>query len=242
MVPNPRGGGPVIGIGCGSDPAKIERSIKASGENCVVYRDPKELVADLVSGKIDAAVRGDMSATKVLPVLKKALGLDKLERCVMLQPAGGKLFFMVPVGVDEGWTVDEKYDLATKTVALMKDMGMDARIAVLSGGRNEDAGRHPSVDRSLEDAKLLTNRLVSAGYRAYDAQILLEMAALEANLLVVPDGTVGNLIFRALHFLGGAAAIGAPVVNADVVFVDTSRVKEDYSDSIELAVRLAEGR
>ena len=48
-------------------------------------------------------------------------------------------------------------------------------------------------------------------------------------------------MFRTLHFVGGAQALGAPVVNSDKVFVDTSRVKTDYRDSIALARKLTKG-
>lgn len=234
--------GVLVGIGCDSDPDKIERSISLSGVECKVYRDPVKMSEDLISGKIDAAVRGDMSSSILLPILREKLGLERLERSVLMRPVGGRLFFMAPVGIDEGWTVEEKYELAVKTVKLMRDMRMGTRIAVLSGGRIDDDGRHEHVDASLEEAKILTEKLVSEGYDAYDAEILIENAAKEANLLIIPNGILGNMVFRTLHFLGGAAAVGAPLVNADKIFVDTSRVKVDYSDSIKLAARLAEGK
>jgi predicted methyltransferase MtxX (methanogen marker protein 4) len=64
----------------------------------------------------------------------------------------------------------------------------------------------------------------------------------EADLIIAPDGITGNLIFRTMHFIGDALALGAPVLNIDRVFVDTSRVKTDYIDSIILAMKLAEGK
>ena len=62
----------------------------------------------------------------------------------------------------------------------------------------------------------------------------------EADIIVAPEGITGNIIFRSLHFIGGVHALGAPVVNSDKVFIDTSRVKVDYRDSIALAMRLTE--
>ncbi|MDD3398769.1 MAG: methanogen marker protein 4, partial [Candidatus Methanomethylophilaceae archaeon] len=58
------------------------------------------------------------------------------------------------------------------------------------------------------------------------------------NMIIAPDGMSGNIIFRALHFVGGCKALGAPVLNLEKVFVDTSRVKSDFQDSIALALRL----
>jgi predicted methyltransferase MtxX (methanogen marker protein 4) len=138
--------------------------------------------------------------------------------------------------------VDEKVDTAVRTVALMRRIGMGERIAVMSGGRSTDTGRHKMVDRTIEDAAEVVESLKAKGYDVYDAEILLESAASEADLIIAPDGISGNIIFRALHFLGGAAALGAPLVNSEKVYVDTSRVKTDYRDSIALAMKLTEGR
>lgn len=229
-----------VGIGSNGDSDNVERSAEAMG--AIVYRDADELVSDLVSGRIDAAVRGNMSSSELLPKLKRALGLSILERSVLLEPAGGRPFFLAPVGVDEGWTADEKVDTAVRTVALMRRIGMGERIAVMSGGRSTDLGRHRMVDRTIEDAAEVVKSLKAKGYDAYDAEILLESAASEADLIIAPDGISGNIIFRALHFLGGAAALGAPLVNSEKIYVDTSRAKTDYKDSIALAMKLTEGR
>ncbi|MCK9323499.1 MAG: hypothetical protein M0P07_06075, partial [Candidatus Methanomethylophilaceae archaeon] len=60
-----------VGIGCDTDSGYVERSVHVmNNKNVVVYRDPNELVNDLASGKIDAAIRGDMSSSKLLPILK----------------------------------------------------------------------------------------------------------------------------------------------------------------------------
>lgn len=229
-----------VGIGRGTDSGCVEKSAKAMG--ATVYDDADALVSDLVSGRIDAAVRGDMSSSELLPRLKRGLGLESLERSVLLEPAGGRMFFLAPVGIDEGWTVDQKVDLAVRTAELMGRMGMEGRIAVMSGGRSGDKGRHGAVDRSIADAEEVVRILRSKGYGAYDAEILIESAASEAGLIIAPDGISGNIIFRSLHFLGGAAALGAPLVNSDKVYVDTSRAKKDYRDSIALAMKLTEGR
>jgi predicted methyltransferase MtxX (methanogen marker protein 4) len=43
------------------------------------------------------------------------------------------------------------------------------------------------------------------------------------------------LIFRTLTFLGSGQGHGAPVVNIDKIFVDTSRASPDYANAIRLA-------
>ena len=231
-----------VGIGCNGTSAKVKDSVRGIEGYAIVYTDPEKLVDDLVSGKIDAAVRGDMSSSVLLPLLKKKMNVSELERVVLLEPVGGKLVIAAPVGIDEGWTVEQKYGLAVRSVELMKRIGMGTRIAVMSGGRKDDTGRHEVVDRTINDALELVDRLNSEGYDAYHAEILIEDAVKDADLIIAPDGISGNLIFRTMHLIGGASALGAPVINIDKVFVDTSRAKKDYKDSIALAMRLTEGR
>ena len=231
-----------VGIGCNGTSAKVKDSVKGIEGYATVYTDPEKLVDDLVSGKIDAAVRGDMSSSVLLPLLKKRMGVPELERIVLLEPIGGKLVIAAPVGIDEGWTVEQKYNLAVRSIELMKRIGMGTRIAVMSGGRKDDVGRHETVDRTISDALKLVDRLNSEGYDAYHAEILIENAVNDADLIIAPDGISGNLIFRTMHLIGGALALGAPIINIDKVFIDTSRAKKDYRDSIALAMRLTEGK
>ena len=230
-------GGIRVGIGKGSDNGNAERSAEAF-TGVSVYTDPAKLLTDLKNGKIDAAVRGDMSSSELMRLIKKTFGVAEVQRTVALEPVGRKMIFVAPVGVDEGITVHQKHELAVRSIKLMQRIGMGGRIAVMSGGRADDRGRSAAVDRTIDDAIELTEILLSEGYDAYHAEILIESAADDADLIIAPDGISGNLIFRTLHFLGGARALGAPVLNIEKVFVDTSRAKEDYTDSIALAMRL----
>ncbi len=229
-----------VGIGCVPGSRYVETSVREmANPNVIIYRDPQALADDLASGKIDAAVRGDMSSSELLPLVKKALGLETMERILILG-INGRIVMSLPVGIDEGWSVAARVDMTERAVALMKRLGLDnPRIAVMSGGRLDDKGRCNEVDKTLEQAVAIVDALKSKGYDAYDAQILIEEAIDHADILVAPNGIIGNLIFRIVHFIGGLEALGAPVVNTDKVFVDTSREKTDFSDCIAVAMKLA---
>lgn len=84
--------------------------------------------------------------------------------------------------------------------------------------------------------------LRAKGYEARHFTILVEEAVKECDLIMAPDGITGNLMFRSLHFLGGMRAYGAPVVNLNKIFVDTSRSKLDFSDATSLAAGLVQAR
>ena len=229
-----------VGIGCAPGSKYVETSVRVmDNPNVMIYSDPKKLADDLASGKIDAAVRGDMGSSVLLPLVKDALGLKSLQR-LLFMGYRNKVVAMAPVGIDEGWTVDEKVSMAVRSVAFMKRLGSkEPKIAVMSGGRSDDLGRNDFVDKTIKDAVEVVSQLNKKGYEAYHAQILIESAVDDADLIIAPDGIAGNLIFRVMYFIGGAPALGAPVINTDKVFVDTSREKTDYSDAISLAIKLA---
>jgi len=217
-----------------------EKELSATGTDLeIIHSDQPEveLVDRLVDGRIDAAVRGTLGATKTLGYLKSALGVSRLDRLALLTTADSVPFFLVPVGIDEGNSVADRVDLVSKSVNAIRRFGITEKVAVLSGGRFEDAGRSEIVDQSLADGEVVTERLCELGIDAKHYGILIEDAIGVANVIVAPDGITGNLIFRTLTFLGGGGGFGAPVL-ADLVFVDTSRVKVKFSDAIMLASAL----
>jgi putative methanogen marker protein 4 len=238
-----------LGIGCGTDAAKVLRSaqLMASDSLCVRcygsetctggYAVPHQaLIDDLVSGRLDGAVRGTLPANETLAYLKSACGVAKLERIALLETADGTFFFLAPVGIDEGWTVGEKTAFVEKGRRLAKRFGLPEKACILSGGRLGDTGRHPVVDRTILEAQE-TARLTGAVH----GEILIENALPDCGVVIAPDGISGNLIFRTLVFLGNGRGHGAPVVNIGPVFVDSSRASPDYTMALKLAALLAEG-
>jgi putative methanogen marker protein 4 len=245
-----------IGIGIGDDAEKVIASAAALGARARVtcycrketastyaksaivafapHAQPEEaLVADLMSGVIDAAVRGTLPANATLQALKRESGVDHLERIALLETATGKKFLLAPVGIDEGWTVQEKLALIEKGRHIAKRFGISEEVGILSGGRFGDIGRHPQVDASMVDAELVA-RL--GGARHFE--ILIEDAVERCGIIIAPDGISGNLIFRTLIFLGGGHGHGAPVLNIGKIFVDTSRASPDYTNALMLAASL----
>jgi putative methanogen marker protein 4 len=231
-----------IGIGAAEDLERVQASVSISNSSgygrSKVYRDPLVMIRDLRKGELDAAVRGSLDSTQILRSIKSEFSLGSVQRMALLQPRNGRMFFFAPVGVDEGWTYEQKLDLVKNGARLMRQMGVEPKVAFLSGGRKGDEGRHPIVDRTMKDAARLAEDCTKLGIEASDMQILIEDAAKDCNLIIAPDGISGNLIFRTLHFLGDGRAMGAVVLNIDKVFVDTSRAKESYLDSIALASAL----
>ncbi|MDD4300637.1 MAG: methanogenesis marker protein Mmp4/MtxX [Methanomicrobium sp.] len=211
-----------------------EPLVKADWIQYEISDDPCTAMIDaLYSGSIDAAVRGTLPANYTLKALKKRAGTDTLRRAAVLQTASGNKFLLAPVGVDEGWTVDEKIEFIRDLKPLAEKIQIDSSVAVLSGGRKGDLGRHKIVDRTIHDAEKISELTGSD-----NCEILIEDAAEHHGIIIAPDGISGNLIFRTLCLLGGGDAHGAPVLNIGKIFVDTSRAGSDYSNAVLLAISL----
>jgi putative methanogen marker protein 4 len=247
-----------IGIGCGADVEKVVRSAEETAitdlqvrcyccpgtanylstnplvEFIVCSTPYQRIIEDLLAGTIDGAVRGTLPANETLQYLKKACGVDRLERIALLETADHRLFFLAPVGVDEGWTIQEKLSLIHDGRELARCLGLSEKTAILSGGRLGDIGRHQIVDKTIVDAEEIAQRT-----GAVHGEILIENAVKDCGVIIAPDGISGNLIFRTLTLLGHGIGHGAPVVNVSPVFVDSSRASAGYKGSILLAAALS---
>jgi putative methanogen marker protein 4 len=232
-----------VGIGLGENAGKVRsnaRSAESKGYAKVsTFRSPEEMISALASGSIDAAVRGDLSANSTMAAIKGQFSLDHLLRAALMQPKGGRMFFLAPVGVDEGWEVEDKMEFIRLSSRLFSSLGLRMEVGVLSGGRLGDMGRNAMVDRTIRDAMELEERGRREGYSVQHCQILIEEAVRSKNLILAPDGITGNLIFRTMHLVDGCVSMGAPILNLEQVFVDTSRAKRCYVDSIALASALS---
>lgn len=209
---------------------------EVGGVNLVRAEDPASALVDLLAkGEIDGAVRGNLSATRVM---RRIAGTFEVRvRRISLLSLPGWSFFLAPVGIDEGDCISDRLDLAVGGAGYLKDMGVDPKVSVLSGGRMEDLGRSDRIDRTLAEAELVARLARDGGVRAEHRGILIETCRGD-DLIVAPDGISGNLIFRTLMLLSGARGFGAPVI-MDPVFVDSSRARESFGGPIMLASALA---
>lgn len=211
-----------------SDNVRIPSTFK--GQYIRSETPEKDLIRDLQSGVIEVAVRGTLPANDTLHLLRQSCGVRELMRIVLMESYDGHQFFLAPVGVDEGYSISQKIEFIKKGRELCRKYGISDKVSVLSGGRLGDIGRHCIVDRSLADGELIA-KVTGAEHTG----ILIEEAILKSGLIIAPDGISGNLIFRTLLFLGKGHSHGAPVVNIDKKFVDTSRVNPDYHYALNLA-------
>ena len=189
-----------------------------------------ELVSLLISGKVDAAIRGTANASDSLSNLKKACHIDKIHRIAILLTKNGSPFFFAPVGIDEGTTVDDKIEFICLGTHLLKRLGVSAHVGLISTPDETGQKEAAEIIRIVTEEKKL---------HAVDYKLDLEEAFEHSNYILAPNGITGNLIFRALTFLGGGDGLGAPILMDRHVFVDTSRSAGHYTKAIMVASALS---
>ncbi|MEM2213456.1 MAG: methanogenesis marker protein Mmp4/MtxX [Candidatus Nezhaarchaeales archaeon] len=213
-----------------------------SAVEVIATREPESTIVEMLAkGEVEAVVRGTLSANKTLRELKRVFELKRVHRVAVLETPDHTVFFLAPVGVDEGNDVEDKVELVKGGVRLLRALGVRPIVAVLSGGRLEDYGRDAMVDETLRQAEVVVDRVRrECSIEAYHQGILIEDAVKCATLVIAPNGMTGNIIFRVLTLIGGGGAFGAPVVDLlPKVFVDVSRAMENYIGSILLSAALA---
>ena len=205
----------------------------------VVSEKPEQALIELLkNNKADGVVRGSLGANSTLTALKTTMSIKKVMRVSLLKTPDNKFFFFAPVGVDEGWTIEDKVELGELGVDLIRRFGIEPKVGIMSGARLDDRGRSARVDKSLDDAVAVVKKLREKGIDAHDAQILIEDAVNEYQYIIAPDGISGNLIFRALCLVGCGEGYGAPLVGTNIVYVDTSRAGAGYENAICMASAL----
>lgn len=215
--------------------AEIATTISSPSINLHISNNPViAMINDLKSHAIDAAIRGTLPANATLSYVKKAYNINHLRRIAFLETAQGQKFLLAPVGVDEGWTIEDKIAFVTDGKRYARAFGLSEKTVVLAGGRTGDIGRHSSVDRSILEAKEVCKKT-----GAEFGEILIEDAIKSgAGIIIAPDGISGNLIFRTLALLGNGFGHGAPIINLPDIFVDSSRASSSYATILSSTAHL----
>ncbi len=221
-----------IGLAAG-DPREPEISERATFCPVTVFRTSAKMLDALSSGRLHAAVRGSIPSSSFLDELRSRRGALELRRVALLSLPCGRPFLLGPVGIDEGYTLGQMEELAGDCRLFCSLLGWEPRIAVLSAGRAEDAGRGAHIAGSIDRGESLASR--SEDVRHY--HITIEEALRWANCVIAPDGVAGNLIYRTLVHLGSGSSLGALYFPLGLRLADTSRngTADEYLGAIALA-------
>ena len=206
----------------------------------LIYSDD-DLIKAILDDNVAAVVRGSLPASNIMQYLKKHY--PNLSRATYVN-GNGHEFLLSPVGIDEGNTVDEKYEIVLNCIDFLKKVGKTPKIAVLAEGREDDFGRGSEVSNSIKESKKLTKLIKEQTDEEVENYFILIEKAInsKANIIIAPNGRVGNIIFRTLVLLNSWPSHGAITFGIDRVYIDTSRDQsiEGYVRSLTLAEKLSD--
>ena len=205
-----------------------------------LVENDKDLVKAILDNDVDAVIRGSLPASNVMKELKKEF--SDISRATYVN--GDDIeFLLTPVGIDEGKTVEDKLKIAVECGNFLKRQSKKPKIAVLASGRKGDYGRSEEISRSIDESEKLT-RLIkeNTDFEVKNHYILIEKALKDkCNVIIAPDGIIGNIIFRTLVLVNLWPSCGAITFGINSIYIDTSRDQniKGYLRSLKLAYNLA---
>ena len=201
----------------------------------LIYNDA-DLVKAVLDRNVDAVVRGSLPASNIMQELKQHY--PDMSRATYVNGDDYE-FLLSPVGIDEGKNVEERYEIALNCIDFLKKVGKKPKIAILAEGREDDFGRGPEVSNSIIESKKLTKLLKENTSEEVENHFILIEKAIKnkSNIIIAPNGRVGNIIFRTLVLLSSWPSYGAVTFGIDRVYIDTSRDQsiDGYVRSLTLA-------
>jgi len=198
------------------------------------------LVKAILDDDIDAVIRGSLPASGVIKELKKHY--HDISRATYVNGKDHE-FLLSPVGIDEGTSVEEKLRIAINCGEFLEKISKKPKIAVLADGRKGDYGRSEEISKSIDDSEKLTQLIKeNTDFEVKNYYILIEQALKEnCNVIIAPNGIIGNIIFRTLILVNSWPSCGAVTFGINGIYIDTSRdqTTEGYLRSIKFAYKLA---
>ena len=155
----------------------------------------------------------------------------------MFEDVHGRQFLASPVSNKEGWTKEERRDIALGLAEFLTTWGVKPKIAIFAGTRHDTYARRKEVregvtgtlNKTYEDAEWIVEQVSNEGFEAANMTIDLDKAIDEGyNVLVPVNGMVGNQVFRML-FADGGKILAAPCLSVSRPYEDNSRNEKDYA-------------
>ena len=230
-----------IGIGTNNNILKaIEEFEKEYQADIDLVHDDNDLANAILDDDIDAVVRGSLAASGVIKKVKE--NFPDISRATYVN-GEGKEFLLSPVGIDEGSTIDKKFKIAENCGEFLEKLGKEPKIAILADGRKGDYGRSEKISKSIDDSEKLTQMIKeNTDFEVKNYYILIEQAIQDkCNVIIAPDGIIGNIIFRTLILVNSWPSYGAVTFGINGIYIDTSRDQsvEGYLRSLIFAYHLA---
>lgn len=229
-----------IAIGLGENKNVLEAVDRFPFDDIKIAKTNKELLKYIEDPTIDGVIRGSLESNIIMDLKEKH---PHIFRASILQK-DGHIFLLTPVGIDECDTIEAKKTIIKEASKIIEKLGVEPKIALISGGRRQDKGRSPKIDQSIDECEQITEEL-QGQYNIKHYYILIEEAIKDqVNIIIAPDGIIGNIIFRSLVLVSNVTSYGALTLKQPNLFIDTSRSQttEGYVNAIKLLSHLINGK
>ncbi len=171
--------------------------------------------ADALLGGIDTHY--PETIRPALEVVGKQKGLSSVHGLYMMVFKKG-VYFLADTTVTIDPTAEELAETAILAAEKVRMLDIEPRVAMLSFS-NFGSVKHPQVDKVRKATEIVKQRapgLIVEGEMQADTAVVQELLEgftfsklkTNANILIFPDLSSGNICYKLLHHLGGAEAIG----------------------------------
>ena len=222
----------------------------------IISEEPeKELAKILFNEEVEGIIRGTIDDFKTFEAYSALIGKEKTKEMIelgLMKDFYGRQFFVSQGSNPFGWTKEEKIKDCEGIIKFMKaELRMKPKIGFITGVRHETYARKKEIkegvqgilNQTYEDADFIVDYFAKKGINAKNYAIEIETALKEeCNIIVPPNGMVGNQIFRTLAFLGGGSLLTGSRANLPHPYEDNSRGETDFETHIRWLVAWINGR
>lgn len=221
----------------------------------IISNTPEEEIIELlVGGKIDGIIRGTIDSLLTSEIYSKQVNLKKSPiTLALMEDAHRRQFFLSEGSNPKGWERKEKVESALYIANFLKDeLGIKPKVGFITGIRHHTFKRKKSekseptryLVQTYKDAEYGVRYLKKKEIEAFNYAIELGTAVKDGcNIIVPPNGMVGNQIARALIFLGNGRLLTGSHVGIPHSFEDNSRNETDFEFRVKwLAARINKKR
>lgn len=229
---------------------------KIVGFKKVISDNPERKLPELlVNGEFDGIVRGTIDDFKTYENYQEIIGRGRTAKMInlaLLEDAYSRQFFISEASNPSGWTKEEKIKSCEAIIDFMKkELGVKPKIGMITGVRHDTYKRRKNtrsgvigiLNKTYEDAEEIIKYFRKKRIEAKNYAIELDAAVEDnCNIIVPPNGMVGNQIFRALCLIGGGKILICPRINLPHCYEDNSRCEKDFEPHNEWLVAWINGR
>ncbi len=229
---------------------------KVVGFGKVISGNPEQKLAEmLASGEVEGIIRGTIDDFKTFEAYQGLVGKNKTKDMIelaLLEDAYGRQFFISEGSNPLGWTKKEKIERCKGIIKFIKEeLGVKPKIGVITGVRHETYKRIKSIktgvvgilNKTYEDAEDVVKYFKNKGIQVKNYAIEFNAAVEDnCNIIVPPNGMVGNQVSRALCLVGRGKILACSRTNLPHLYEDNSRNEKDFEPHVKWLVAWINGR